>query len=133
MTFSGHTHRDAGNVIRLDLAGDIRGTAVGRLHLMLVEVIVVELPAGLIVNLGAVTYLSDTGIVVLTHGCVIALEYGTGYCVVDARDQPRRALQDRGVLDWLADSDDLGALALAVLFQPRSPPHPGPYDPLYPT
>ncbi len=126
MTFSGHTHHGVGGVTRVNPAGDIRGAAVGRLHMMLIEVILVDLPAHLIVDLGAVTYLSHPGIVMLAHSCGTAVEYGTGYRVVGARDQARQALHDSGVHEWLADSEDLGALVLALLAQPASPPRQSP-------
>ncbi len=58
----------------------------------------------------------------LTNGYVTALDHGTGYRVVGARDQARQALHDSAVHGWLADTDDPGALLLALLLQPAPPP-----------
>jgi hypothetical protein len=51
-------------------------------------------------------------------GYVAAVEHGTAYRVVGAAGAVRGTLRDAGVLDVLADSDDLGALMLSVLRLP---------------
>ncbi len=126
MTFSGHAPGARAASSGWSWLETSAVPAVGRLHMMLIEVILVDLPAHLIVDLGAVTYLSHPGIVMLAHSCGTAVEYGTGYRVVGARDQARQALHDSGVHEWLADSEDLGALVLALLAQPASPPRQSP-------
>jgi hypothetical protein len=72
-------------------------------------------PDELQISLDAVSALSDPGVQVLMSGYVVAIDYGTRYRVRGARSQVRAGLQALGILDALGDSDDLGALLLAVL------------------
>jgi hypothetical protein len=57
----------------------------------------------------------------LMAGYVAATEHGTWYRLVGARGPVRLVLQHAGVLEVLADSDDLGAFMPAVLLQPAPP------------
>ena len=51
-------------------------------------------------------------------GYVAAIQHGTSYRVVGAHGSVRHVLQRTGMSDVLADSDDLGALMVAVLLRP---------------
>lgn len=82
---------------------------------MLLEVIVVDRPDELIIDLDAVVRLSTAALAALICGYVAAIEYGTSYRVVNAHGEVRQAMQATGILDMLADSDDTRALLLALL------------------
>jgi anti-anti-sigma regulatory factor len=75
----------------------------------------VDRPDELIIDLDAVVRLSTGTLAALICGYVTAIEYGTSYRVVNAHDEVRQAMQATGTLDMLADSEDTGALLLAVL------------------
>lgn len=110
-------HGDGANV-RLDFAGDIRGDASSQLATMVLEALFVDLADELQVDLGAAGYLDRAGVAALVSGYVAAVESGAIYRVVNARGQVQRTLRAKGLLDMLADSQDLGALLLALLTMP---------------
>jgi anti-anti-sigma factor len=114
-------HRGDGAGVRLDLGGDLCGTAVARLRLVLLEVIVVDRPDELIIDLDVVRCLSVTGVGALMCGYVTAIEYGTSYRVVNAHGEVRHAMLATGTLDVLTDSDDTGALLAIMLTLPPGP------------
>jgi anti-anti-sigma factor len=105
------------HVIRLDVAGEIRGAAVAQLELSLLAVIIADSPRELVIDLHPATWLSDTGVNALVTGYTVAIEYGTLYRVTNAHHDVRRALQIAGVHDLLTNSDDVGALVLALLLK----------------
>lgn len=109
--------RDHGDrsVVRLNVAGDLHGSAVAQLRLRLLETIIIGRPDELIIDLGAVSCLSGAGLAALISGYVAAIDYGTSYRVVNAHHDVRRVIEQSGTLDMLTDSDDIGALLLAVL------------------
>lgn len=118
MGLSVTTHHGNCRVIRLDVAGALHGAAAERLTLMIVEVLVVHRPDELLVNLDAVDCVSLTGVRALLCGYVTAIDCGTSYRILNAQDQVCHLLRATGTLDVLADSDDLGALLLALLTLP---------------
>jgi anti-anti-sigma factor len=115
VTYSRTTDHGGRSTVWLDLAGDLEGSAVTRLRLRLLETIIIERPDELIIDLGAVSYLSRAGLAVLIFGYVTAIDYGTGYRVVHAHHDVRRVIEASGTLDMLTDSDDIGALLLVLL------------------
>jgi anti-anti-sigma factor len=123
-SFSAHKHGAGSAGVRLDLAGEVRGTAANNLAVIVLDAIVVDSADEVYVDLDAVTYLDGAGVLALVCGYVAAVECGTTYRVVNARGQVYRALQATGTLDALADSEDLGALLLALLTLPPVKPRP---------
>jgi anti-anti-sigma regulatory factor len=120
MTVSRHGDAE----VQLDLRGPLVADPVaGTLQLLIVEVIVAVRPGTFLINLAGVTYLGMTGMQALLTGYITAIDYGTSYRVKRAHGQARRALDAAGILDMLADSDDIGALLLAVsaLCPPTAP------------
>lgn len=113
--FSGATDRSNSAAVHIGLTGELDGAAVVQLRRVLLEAIVVDRPDELIIDLDAVVRLSTGALAVLICGYVTAIEYGTSYRVVNAHDEVRHAMQATGTLDMLADSDDTGALLLALL------------------
>jgi anti-anti-sigma regulatory factor len=107
---SGTTDRSNGPSVRVDLAGELHSGAVVQLRLMLLEAIVVGRPGELIIDLDRAVSLSTGGLAALVGGNVTALEYGTSYRVIKPRGEVREAMQAVGMLDMLADSDDIGAV-----------------------
>jgi anti-anti-sigma factor len=105
---------DSGTVT-LRLVGELQGGVARRLALTAVEVLVVDRPDVLVIDLGAVCSIGPVGVEVLVLGYAVAIEHGTVYRVVDAHGQVRRVLESAGVLDVLADSEDVGSLVLALL------------------
>ncbi|MDT7803931.1 MAG: hypothetical protein QOI78_7364 [Actinomycetota bacterium] len=122
MTFTMNIRRNSRVNIELDLTGEVLGAASGPLRSRLADLIVVEGPEVLLINLAQVTAMSSAGIHALMFGYTTAVDHGTSYRVRHARGEVRRVLQLAGVLDMLADSDDLGALLLAevAVNAPRS-------------
>lgn len=110
------TDRSDCAAVRLDLAGEIVGAAVAHVRLMILEAIIIDRPAELVIDLNAVSWLSAPGLAALVCGYVTAVDYGTSYRVVNAHAEVRRTMQATGTLDMLADSDDIAALLLALLF-----------------
>jgi anti-anti-sigma factor len=82
VAFSSTTDHNDRSAVRLHLAGDLHGSAVAQLRLL--EMIIMERPDELIIDLGAVSYLSSAGLAALIFGFVTAIEYGTSYRVVNA-------------------------------------------------
>ncbi len=120
-----HTRRCVdGAVVRLHLAGEVRGPAAGQLLALVLATVVVERADDLVIDLDAVGFLDPTGVWALLYGYGAAVEYGTVYRVLNAHGQPHRALRATGMLDVLRDSQDTGAalVALALLPRPRSRP-----------
>jgi anti-anti-sigma regulatory factor len=72
----------------------------------------------LLVDLDAVVALDVAAVTALMAGYAAAVEWGTVYRVQGSHDPVRCVLDDAGVLDVLADSDDLAALLVAVLRLP---------------
>ncbi|WP_329064306.1 STAS domain-containing protein [Amycolatopsis sp. NBC_01480] len=120
MTFSVAIHHDSDTDMRVDVAGCVLGAAAIDLQLLITEVILLERPDTLVINLHDVTALSIAGMHALLTGYATAIDYGTSYRVLHASGQARYVLRATGTLDMLADSDDLGALLLAVLARPVS-------------
>lgn len=115
MTFTCTEHHSDGGVAFLEPVGDISTAAAWQLWLMISEAILASKPDELHISLDAVSDLSDPGVHALMSGYIVAIDYGTRYRVMGARNQVRAGLQALGILDALGDSDDLGALLLAVL------------------
>ena len=82
---------------------------------MILEAIIVDLADELIIDLDAVVCLSVAGLEALIAGYRTAIEYGTSYRVVNAHALGRRGMLTTETLDMLADSNDIGALLLALL------------------
>ncbi|WP_157631905.1 STAS domain-containing protein [Catelliglobosispora koreensis] len=117
-SFSVNKRCVGGSSVRLELAGDVRGVAAEQLTPMILEAIVAGWADELHVDLDAVTYLDGAGVLALVCGYVAAVECGSAYRVVNARGQAQRTLEATGVVEMLADSEDLGALVLALLSRP---------------
>jgi anti-anti-sigma regulatory factor len=119
MPFRATVHQAGGAALRVDVRGQVLGLAAADLRLLIVEVIVDQLPDSLLINLRHVTALSVAGVQGLVAGYVTATDYGTTYRVLNAHGPARRTLQTTATIDVLADSNDLGALLLAVLNLPE--------------
>jgi hypothetical protein len=105
-------HRRAGAAVtRLEMAGAVRGRALARLGRHITQVLVVQRPEVLVIDLGAVTALSPAAVRTLVTGYRTAIEYGTTYRVINPRGPVRTMVQAAGVPDVLADSDDRCAAA----------------------
>jgi anti-anti-sigma factor len=107
-----------GAVVQLDLVGEVRGTAVHQLATLILDAIVVDLADELVIDLDAVGFLDPAEVWALICGYEAAVECGTLYRVVNARDQVHHALEATGMMDVLADSQDIGAVLLALLTLP---------------
>jgi len=107
-----------GAVVRLDLAGEVRGPVLRQLATLIVDAVVVDLTDELVIDLDAVSFLDPAGVGVLIWGYEAAMDCGTLYRVVNPRDQVHRALAAIGMVDVLADSQDIGAVLLALLTLP---------------
>lgn len=118
MNSVGAGHRGDATVVRLDLVGAFPGRGAERVGQMIAEAIVVNRPDKLIVDLDAVVSLSFAGVQALVSAYVTAIDFGTSYHVINAHGAVRRMLRDTGTLEVLADSEDLGALLLALLVLP---------------
>lgn len=119
VTWSSYQRQDSGTVW-LDLAGDLRGPAAEQLRSTVVQTIEVNQLDRLLVGLDAVSDIDMAGVTVLMSGYLAAIDYGTSYQVAGAHGRVRRVLQIAGILDVLADSDDLGALLLALMLRPSA-------------
>jgi anti-anti-sigma regulatory factor len=71
-----------------------------------------------VVDLDAVRALDTAGVCVLIWAHHAAVEWGSVYRVVNAHGQVHRALLATGMQAVLADSEDIGALLLALLALP---------------
>jgi anti-sigma B factor antagonist len=107
-----------GGVFRLDLVGEVRGAAVDQLATLMIDAIVVDRAEELVIDLDAVSFLDAAGVWTLICGYAAAVEGDTLYRVVNARDQVHNSLQATGMLDVLADSQDVAAILLALLALP---------------
>ncbi|HEY3690135.1 MAG TPA: STAS domain-containing protein [Pseudonocardiaceae bacterium] len=114
MPFSATIHPVGSAAVRLDVHGQVVGAAVDDLTLLIITTIVGEAPDMLLIDLRHVTALSGNGVRALLTGYATAIDYGTSFHVVHASGTARYSLQLTGTLDLLADSNDLGALLLAV-------------------
>jgi hypothetical protein len=120
--FSAAIHHVGEAGLRLDVRGRVLGAAAADLQSLITEAIVARRPDTLMINLHHVTALSVTGVRALLVGYVVAIDHGTSYRVLHAHGQAHYVLQATGTMDVLADSDDLGALILAVLTLPEAGP-----------
>lgn len=107
-------HGADGVLVRLDVAGEVRDADVVQLGGMILEAIVRERADEVVVNLAAVSFLDSLGVWALVRCYGEAIAYGSRYRVINARDQVRRLLSDDGVLEALADNEDIVSLMLAV-------------------
>jgi Low affinity iron permease len=96
---------------RLAIVGTVQGVAAGRVRSVLAHLTVTR-PAG-------VSWLDEAGLTALVWGYAAAIDYGSTYRVINSQGRVRRVLRATGTLDVLADSDDLGALLVAVLLSTR--------------
>lgn len=112
-----------GVVVQLDLAGEVRGAGVYQLVALICDVIVDDVADELIIDLDAVNSLDPVGVWVLICGYEVTMECGIVYRVLNPRGQARQALQAAGMLEVLADSEDVGAMLLALASLPD--PNPG--------
>ncbi|WIV59153.1 STAS domain-containing protein [Amycolatopsis nalaikhensis] len=87
---------------------------------LIIDTVAMELPTTLLIDLRHVTALDFAGLRALLAGYRAAVDHGTSYHLLHAEGPARDLLQATGTLDMLADSDDLGALMLAVLTQPST-------------
>lgn len=118
MTFSAVIHHEGGTDMRLDVTGQVMGRAAIDLQVLITKVINGEQPDALVVNLQGVIGLCGSGLHALIAGYLAAIDQGTSYSVVHAQGQARHVLQATGTMEMLTDSNDLGALLLAVLAHP---------------
>lgn len=102
----------------LNLAGDLRSSAAEPLRATVMQTIEVNQPDRLNVRLDAVSDIDLAGVMALISGYLAAIHHGTSYQVAGARGRVRQVLQALGILDVLADSEDLGALLLALMLRP---------------
>ena len=107
--------------MRLSPKGDLHGAAVAQLLTAIVEVIVVDWPDELVIDLDLVVALSPGSVQVLMAGYLAAIERGVSYRVVNARGHALHVLRADGIADVLADSDDIAALMIAVLTRQHPP------------
>jgi anti-anti-sigma factor len=105
--------------IRLAIVGAVQGTAAGRVRSALAHLITVTRPDLLRVDLAGVSWLDEAGLSALVWGYAAAIDYGSTYRVINSRGDVRHLLRATGILDVLTDSDDLGALLIAVLLSTR--------------
>jgi anti-anti-sigma regulatory factor len=105
--------------IRLAIVGAVQGVAAGRVRSTLAHLITVTRPDLLRVDLAGVSWLDEAGLSSLVWGYAAAIDYGSTYRVINSRGDVRHLLQATGTVDVLADSDDLGALLIAVLLATR--------------
>lgn len=105
-------------VVRLQLAGEVRGPKVNQLGMSIIESIVMDFADEVVVDLDAVRALDTAGVCVLIWAHHAAVEWGSVYRVVNAHGQVHRALLATGMQGVLADSEDIGALLLALLALP---------------
>ncbi|MEV6898756.1 STAS domain-containing protein [Amycolatopsis sp. NPDC051372] len=122
MPFSATVHRIDNGTLRVDVRGQVLAAAAAELGIFIMRVIATEQPDELLIDLRDATALDACGADLLFAGYVTAIDCGTTYHVLHARGQARRMLQAKGTLDVLADSNDLGALLLAVSTLPRPEP-----------
>ncbi|WP_326948665.1 STAS domain-containing protein [Amycolatopsis sp. NBC_01307] len=115
MAFVMNVRRHSRATTELDLVGEVLEAASGPLRSQLSDLIVVEGAEVLLISLAQVTAMSSAGVHALMFGYTTAVDHGTSYRVRHACGGVRRVLQLAGVLDVLADSDDLGALLLATM------------------
>lgn len=119
MAFSVTLHQRGDTKEQLDLAGQVLEEDATNLEWLITGVILSERPDTLEINLGGIRVISTAAVNALLAGYVVAIDYGTSYHVLHASGQPRHVLHAAGVIDVLADSDDLGALLAAVVRLPR--------------
>jgi anti-anti-sigma factor len=108
-----------GGVVHLDLAGEVRGAAdANDLAMLIFDALMLDFADELIIDLDAVGFLDAAGVGALVCGYEAAVECRVVYRVVHAREQPRQALLATGMLEVLADSQDIGAVLLALVTLP---------------
>jgi anti-anti-sigma regulatory factor len=120
MPFSATIHPIGSATLRLEVHGQVVGAVGDDLKLLIITTIVAEAPDTFLIDLCHVTALGNTGVRALLAGYTTAIDYGTSFHVVHAHGLVRYSLQVSGILDLLADSNDLSALLLGVLALPSS-------------
>jgi anti-anti-sigma regulatory factor len=120
VTWSAYQHQDC-DTVWLDLVGDLRGSVAEPLRATVVQTIEVHQPDRLLIGLDTASDIDTAGVMALMAGYLAAIGHGTSYHVTGARGRVRRVLQTAGILEVLADSDDLGALLLALMLRPSAP------------
>jgi anti-anti-sigma regulatory factor len=121
MPFSATIHATSATVLQVDVWGHVLDAAAAELRALIVDAIRTKQPNTLVINLHHTTALGLAGTNALLAGYIAAIDCGTSYRVQHARGPVRDVLQATGTLDVLADSNDLGALLLAVLTAPVTP------------
>ena len=120
MTFTGTVHPCDSSAIRLELVGELGDGTTVALQRMILDVVVDSLPGELLLDLDGVTVLGRDAVIALVSGYAAAIECGVVYRVVNAHRQPLATMQATGTLEVLANSEDIGALLVAVLIRPRA-------------
>ncbi len=120
MAFTMHVRRVDHMLTELDLAGELDDVRQS-LRSQLLKLITMDRVEVLQVNLTQVTALNEAGVVALMFGYAKAVDYGTTYRVRHAHGTVECALRLAGVLDVLADSEDLGALLVAAILCTTAP------------
>jgi anti-anti-sigma regulatory factor len=80
----------------------------------LIEPIVIDTPAHLIVDISDVEDVGDGELCALVYGYRTAIDYGVSLRVVNPCPQVRERIRAAGLLDLLSNGDDLAALLVAV-------------------
>jgi anti-anti-sigma regulatory factor len=115
VAFSVSTYRAGSTVLQLDVHGEVLGAAAERLKALAMDAIMMIQLDTFVIDLHYATAIDFAGMRALLAGYTTAIEHGTRYCALRAHGPVRDALQAAGVLGVLADSEDLGALLLAVV------------------
>jgi anti-anti-sigma factor len=108
VSFSVAIHHDCDTDLRLHVAGHVLGAVAIDLRQVITEVILVERPDTLLIDLHDVSAIDVRGMHALLTGYVTAIDHGTTYRVVGAHGQAGDFLRGTGAMDVLADSDDVG-------------------------
>ncbi|WP_439377383.1 STAS domain-containing protein [Amycolatopsis lexingtonensis] len=115
MVFTMSTRYSGVSDVELCLSGEMLGIAPDALRVRVRDLILTDHLDLLVINVDQMTALGSAGIHALMSGYITAIEQGTSYRLCNAHGEVRRVLQLTGLLDVLADSDDVGALLLATL------------------
>ncbi len=122
MAFSTSIHRDdGGTYVHMSLAGDVVGHDSESLRRLISQTIHRVRPLTLVIDIRDVAVIDDPGMIALIDGYTTAIDYGTSFRVTHARGRASDTLSATGVLEMLKNSDDIGALILAVHFSDTRP------------